>query len=419
MQQQKEIGSLECVLRFGSTDMLEYQKDIFLDPLSDIVDQLQQPDLDIEQAKKICEIGLHDINTKLAAFGEKLEGKGIFPISGVFQLYRGSEYIAALIGEVSIVILRNDHVHYRVCQQATDPQPTVDRFNELLEGELKAEDQVMCVGLSLETYLDKADMQTVIEHATTEETEIKDTLLALLSSRVKQEKIGFLGVRQIEVIPLFAEYRLGRRLLTLWERVGGKVVYTKQLRTITMYALVGIVALVMLTRIVESFVSNIQQRYVTDDGGVVMNISIEDIQKDIATFKRIDASSEQKIKKYNEIVAQLDLLEKNNKRTVDVAKLRRILEKDYLEGFNIESVLDLEESTTAVYAFTQQEKNSLGELAQLFWRNGLFVAGKEGTLLGALDNQVRGTLVSAGLERKINTCTLNLLKNGLYCFMSD
>jgi hypothetical protein len=62
-----------------------------------------------------------------------------------------------------------------------------------------------------------------------------------------------------------------------------------------------------------------------------LEISIEDIQKDISTFKRIDPSSEQKIKKYNEIVAQLDLLEKNNKWTVDVKKLRGILEKDYLE----------------------------------------------------------------------------------------
>ena len=87
-QYQKEIGSLECILYFDSTEMLEYQKDMFLDTLSEIIDQLQQSDLDIEKAKKICEIGLHEINTKLAAFGEKLEGKGNFPIRGVFQLYR-------------------------------------------------------------------------------------------------------------------------------------------------------------------------------------------------------------------------------------------------------------------------------------------------------------------------------------------
>jgi hypothetical protein len=87
----------------------------------------------------------------------------------------------------------------------------------------------------------------------------------------------------------------------------------------------------MLTWIVESFLSSTNQRYATDANGVTLEISIEDIQKDISTFKRIDPSSEQKIKKYNEIVAQLDLLEKNNKWTVDVKKLRGILEKDYLE----------------------------------------------------------------------------------------
>lgn len=89
--------------------------------------------------------------------------------------------------------------------------------------------------------------------------------------------------------------------------------------------------LVLLTWIVESFVSSTNQNYTTDSNGVTVDISIEDIQKDISTFKRIDPSSEQKIKKYNEIIAQLDLLEKNNKWTVDVKKLRGILEKDYLE----------------------------------------------------------------------------------------
>ena len=98
-----------------------------------------------------------------------------------------------------------------------------------------------------------------------------------------------------------------------------------------LYAAMGLLTLILLTWIVESFISSTNQTYTTDSNGVAVDISIEDIQKDISTFKRIDPSSEQKIKKYNEIVAQLDLLERNNKWTVDVKKLRGILEKDYLE----------------------------------------------------------------------------------------
>jgi hypothetical protein len=48
-----------------------------------------------------------------------------------------------------------------------------------------------------------------------------------------------------------------------------------------------------------------------------------------------------------------------------------------------------------MYTFTQQEKNTFGEIKQLFWNDGLFVAGRDGMLVNAIDDQVRGTLVSA------------------------
>jgi hypothetical protein len=58
-------------------------------------------------------------------------------------------------------------------------------------------------------------------------------------------------------------------------------------------------------------------------------VTIEDIQKDIALFKKIDPSSDQKIMKYNEIIEKLDLLESNNRWTYDVNELRKILETEY------------------------------------------------------------------------------------------
>ncbi|MBP6257242.1 hypothetical protein KA405_06195 [Patescibacteria group bacterium] len=49
------------------------------------------------------------------------------------------------------------------------------------------------------------------------------------------------------------------------------------------------------------------------------------------------------------------------------------MEKDYLEGFNIESVLDFEQSSTLLYTFSQKEKNTIGELKQLHRENGIYV----------------------------------------------
>lgn len=89
-----------------------------------------------------------------------------------------------------------------------------------------------------------------------------------------------------------------------------------------------------------------------------MDVTVEDIQKDIALFKKIDPSSDQKIKKYNEIVAQLDILQENNRRTYDVAELRKILETEYYKGFNIVLANTDTFFKEPVYQFTQQEKNT-------------------------------------------------------------
>lgn len=416
---QKEIWRIECLLVFGTKDMLEYQKELFMDTLGDLVGGVQQDGVSFQKIQQLFELSLQDLNVRLWAFGEKMQDKWPFEIHGVLQVFRENQYIASLIGHASVVVLRKNHIHYWICQTVGDPRPRIDRFNELLEGELKADDQLIVLGETLETYLDKQDMQTVIDQAQIQDMSVEETLLSLLTTRIEQQKIGFLWTWMVEETPLFADYRVGRQFIRLRERFGGRFWYFKKFQHFVLYAWLGLLTLVMLTWIVESFISSTNQRYSTDANGVTVQITIEDIQKDIATFKRIDPTSEQKIKKYNEIIAQLDLLEKNNKRTVDVKKLRGILEKDYLEWFNIESVLDLDQASQLMYTFTQQEKNTFGTLKQLFWSNGIYVAGSEGALVNAIDDQVRGTLVSAGLQRKIETCSLNLGKNGLYCYSTD
>ncbi|USN55440.1 MAG: hypothetical protein H6765_02320 [Candidatus Peribacteria bacterium] len=80
---------------------------------------------------------------------------------------------------------------------------------------------------------------------------------------------------------------------------------------------------------VQSFLQANQATFIDKDGGVVIDFTIDDIQKDIALFKKLDSSSNEKIKKYKEIVEQLDLLETNNRWTYDVAELRKILETEY------------------------------------------------------------------------------------------
>ncbi len=85
----------------------------------------------------------------------------------------------------------------------------------------------------------------------------------------------------------------------------------------------------MMRWVVDSFMDSNEARFVDNSGGVLVDFTIEDIQKDIAMFKRIDASSDEKINKYQEILSQLDVLDENNRWTNDVRELRKILEAEY------------------------------------------------------------------------------------------
>jgi hypothetical protein len=53
-----------------------------------------------------------------------------------------------------------------------------------------------------------------------------------------------------------------------------------------------------------------------------LDITIDDIKKDIRDFQQMDASSDEKSVKYNEIVEKLTLLEENGRRLEDVENLK-------------------------------------------------------------------------------------------------
>jgi hypothetical protein len=74
-------------------------------------------------------------------------------------------------------------------------------------------------------------------------------------------------------------------------------------------------------------------------------------------FQRIPADSDEKIKKYNEILSKLDLLDEKKKRTFDVKELRKIIEKEYYKGFNIVLFNQDNGFGEPIYTFSPQEKS--------------------------------------------------------------
>ncbi|MEY3197830.1 MAG: hypothetical protein RL023_538 [Candidatus Parcubacteria bacterium] len=124
-----------------------------------------------------------------------------------------------------------------------------------------------------------------------------------------------------------------------------------------------------------------------------MTITVKDIQKDIQQFDNISSDSDEKLKKYNEIQQKLSLLESQKKQQFDVLELKKILEQKYFKGFNTTLFSSLEIFGNSLYQFSDQEKDMMGDMQSLFWKNGIFVAGSKGILLNAINQTTRGILV--------------------------
>jgi len=209
-----------------------------------------------------------------------------------------------------------------------------------------------------------------------EGTSLIDALVDLLSVRTPQEELGFITHAVMESSALFTQKKIQRNVTSSIKHLdilSNRFGLGKHKQSL-IYAGIGLIILILIWFLVQSFLQANEATFTDSSGEVVVDFTIEDIQKDIDMFKKIDPSSDQKIKKYNEIVAQLDILEANNRWTYDVAELRKILEKDYYEGFNIVLANNDSFFKEPVYLFTQQEKNTFGTPTQLFYTDGIMVA---------------------------------------------
>jgi hypothetical protein len=108
-----------------------------------------------------------------------------------------------------------------------------------------------------------------------------------------------------------------------------------------------------------------QITFQTSTGATVL-LTIDDIKRDIASFKELDPSSDEKSLKYSEILQKLSLIEQKGIWQEDTATLKKMLNQDYEKGFMVRTISDLaqfdDEKTgrkTAILTFNASEKNKL------------------------------------------------------------
>lgn len=396
-----------------SNTMVEFQREIFEELLGWLAELLSSETLKFGEFKEAAEYAFQETNLQLQAFAEKTAADHDRNIRGAVQCIVNNDYLAVLIGKTWLVIMRRWNVHYMLTND--DAAEGIDQFSELVEWEVRTGDELLSVGFPIQHYLDSADMTTISQTAIEANSWLLDEMMRTLSVRVDDQAIGFMDHTILTSEFVHTTQEVTKRFQWPLTWVTKRLGWTEKAKIYGMYSMIGILAIILLVSIMGSFSETNDTTFVSTTTGNPVPITIEAIQKDIADFQNMDPTSEQKWKTYEEIVMKLDILDDNDKWLSDVSELRKVLETQYYQGFNILLVNNESFFKDPIYSFTQQEKNVLWVPQQVLFSENLMVSGEEGVLVGAINETLRGTLVSAAIDQEFDDCVFNLFRNGLYC----
>ncbi len=211
--------SLSCHLSFGIDKFVDYQKSLFEDFLSEMVDHLESDNGDIVKVRKLFEFALQDLNTKLEVFAEKIKDVDRFPVKGCVQLFYGNEYLASLIGGVGLMVLRDGKLNFMM-SNTEDTTAPINIFSELIEGEVKEYDEVIALGVPIDTYIDTSDVTTIRELSVHEQKNFLDALIDMLRVRTDEANIGFVSSAVVESSSLITQKKLQKNVTSTVRQMG-------------------------------------------------------------------------------------------------------------------------------------------------------------------------------------------------------
>ncbi|MCX6824217.1 MAG: hypothetical protein NT085_03750 [candidate division SR1 bacterium] len=407
---------------FQSDKFLDFQKDLLQDFIAELNDKISDENYDIEHIKNNFEIALQNLNIKLKAFADKVRDVDFFGIKGYIQLVMDNVLMLSMIGEVSVMIFRDEKLYYSLSNSLND-KGKIDLFSDFIEGDVEGHDQILYVGTKISDVFDTNDFKEMETVLRSEDTHLINFFQELLNARLDKKAFGFIFHYMITgaAAKPREEFSMNINENSLLGKIKKLVFKNKYQATV---AILGIFILFMVINLLSQVLKSNTDTFVTSDG-VTVDLTIEDIKKDLFLFQGMDPTSEEKSLKYNEILSKLDVLESKGRWLEDVAQFRKLLQSEYYKGFNIVYVSSLSKfddatlgKKTKILSFNPSEISQLGTVQSLYvWRN-MIVAGSKSALVGALDDNMRGSLIDYNLPSTdaMKGCNLNLLKDGLYCF---
>lgn len=383
-------------LLFSSDKFLDYQKDLIQDFIGDLMDKCQGERADIEEIKTSFEIGLQNLNTKLKLFADKVRDVDYFPIKGFIQIVIDNILMASMIGDTTILIFRDKKLYYQL-HNGIDNRAKIDLFSDFIEGDLQKHDEILYAGLKVTDVIDNTDIKEMESVLETEETSILDVMEQILTARVDATYIGFMmyyvitGASAHNDMTIDSQKRLNTKFANLKRK--------KNIFSNKYYLTIGVLSIViifMLSQLIKQLFNTSNTDTFRTDSGEIVDITIDDIKKDIYLFQSMDPTSDEKGIKYNEVLSKLNTLETKGRRLEDVRKLKTIIEADYYKGFNIVHVKTLSQFDdlatgikTQLLTLNTVEKTKLGTPREIYVDKDITIAGTQAALVGSVNDSVR------------------------------
>lgn len=284
----------------------------------------------------------------------------------------------SMIGDVSVMIFRNEKLYYSLTNSVNE-KGKIDLFSDFVEGDVENHDQLLYVGTKISDVFDTNDFKEMANVLRSEDTHLINFFQELLNARLDKKAFGFIFHYLITGAPVKAheEYIMKMNENSLLGKLKKIIFKNKYQATV---AILGIFILFMIINLLSQVLKSNSDTYVTSDG-VTVDLTIEDIKKDLFMFQGMDPTSEEKSIKYNEILSKLDVLQSKGRWLEDVAQFRKVLQSEYYKGFNIVYVSSLSKfddltlgKKTKIMTFNASEIAKLGTIQGLYVARNMIVA---------------------------------------------
>lgn len=239
----------------------------------------------------------------------------------------------SMIGDVSVMIFRDEKLYYSLTNSLNNDKGKIDLFSDFVEGDVESNDQLLYVGTKISDVFDQSDFREMASVLRSEDTHLINFFQELLNARLDKKAFGFIFHYLITGAPVKShEEYIAKINENTWLGKIKKTLFKNKYQATV--AILGVFILFMVINLLSQVLKSNSDTFVTSDG-VTVDLTIEDIKKDLFMFQGMDPTSEEKSLKYNEILSKLDVLQSKERRLEDVAQFRKLLQSEYYKGFNI------------------------------------------------------------------------------------